>query len=159
LRGIHNHWEEIAIRVKDRVVLTGTSQVRVRFVAADMGVGSVVEAAIDDVTMYDAAAGQLLHVPPGDLSRLGFRTPWPNPSRNDVLLTLAVPSSAPLEVDVLDIAGRRVHSLFRGTPGVGELAMRWDGRTSDGGVAKAGLYFVRARLGGEVTRTRIVRVN
>jgi hypothetical protein len=154
LRGIHNHWQEISIPVANYV--TPSAQVRVRFVAADMGIGSVVECGVDDVVTYDAATGAL-GLPGEDGVPLAFRTPWPNPSRDAVQLSLALPGKGAVDVDVVDVTGRRVRTLFRGTTG-GTLVMRWDGTDDHGHPTPAGIYFARARTAFGDSDVRFVRI-
>ncbi len=156
LRGIRNHWAEYDYPVASYV--TPTSQVRLRFVAVDGGEASVVEAAVDDVVAYDGAT-----VPVGVLEgasppALQFKAVWPNPARDDVRFVLALPRAGRVEVDVMDVAGRRVRALHRGVARAGTLTLRWDGGDDRGQLAPAGLYFVRARAGGSVTQSRFVRV-
>ncbi len=153
--GMHNAWEEARIRVKDYVNIT--NQVRLRFIAADDGPGSTVEAGIDDVTVYDAAQAQA-SVPPREDQALAFSVPQPNPSRGAVRLSLTVPRRGDVEVTVVDVGGRRINTLHRGTAAAGVLDLPWDGRDTRGSAVPAGLYFAEARLGAEHTRARIVRI-
>ncbi len=104
-RGAENDWEEEAIEVADYVA--PTAQMRLRFVAADLGFPSIVEAAVDDITTYDATNGTL-GVPPVVARRLRFRAPAPNPARAAVTLVLELPAAGRAEVELLDTAGRRV---------------------------------------------------
>jgi hypothetical protein len=62
--------------------LAPTNQMRVRFVAADLGGTSIVEAGVDDITAYDGASVPLGAAPtPGAIpERLEWREPWPNPA-------------------------------------------------------------------------------
>ncbi|HEY3215980.1 MAG TPA: choice-of-anchor B family protein [Candidatus Eisenbacteria bacterium] len=143
--GLHNHWEEQEIRVADYV--TPTSQVRVRFQAAAFG-GHIVEAAIDDLTLYDAELARLGLPPPAGPTRLAFLAPRPNPARGTVQLGLDHPGGR-LEVDILDLQGRRTTTLLRGSPAPGTLWLSWNGRVDGGHPAGAGLYWARARSGGE----------
>lgn len=155
LRGLHNHWDEDAIRVADFIV--PSAQVRVRFIAADMGEPSVVEAGIDDLTLYDAAAG-ILNVPGGSAAaRLNFRSPIPNPAPGLVTLGLDLPRAGKLVVEVFDIGGRRVASLHDGPSPAGPLQLRWD-PAQGGAITPAGVYYARARLGDESASIRIARV-
>src|SRR5205823_14107378 len=61
LHGMHNAWEEQQIRLKD--YLSSFGQVRLRFIAGDEGPNSTVEAAVDDIAVYDASQAQA-GVPP-----------------------------------------------------------------------------------------------
>jgi choice-of-anchor B domain-containing protein len=155
-RGLENHWEEQAIHVA--AFLTPTAQIKLRFVATDSSPGSWVEAAIDDLTLYDAAIPPVAVPPRTSGSRLAFRAPWPNPASGAVRFLLDLPVAAEVGVEVLDLQGRRVRALHRGLAGAGPLALAWDGRDAVGREAPAGLYFARAATGAERTLTRFVRV-
>lgn len=154
LTGLHNHWEEDAIRVNDFV--TPTSNVRLRFEAADLGTGTVVEAAIDDLTLYEAD-GSTVGAPRPD--HVALRTPWPNPSGGEVRLALEMPRAGAVEASVVDVQGRLVRTLHRGAAPAGRVTLTWDGNDASGRRAAAGLYFVRALADGERRDARIVRVN
>jgi flagellar hook assembly protein FlgD len=88
---------------------------------------------------------------------LAFRSPWPNPSRDAVQLSLALPGKGAVDVDVVDVTGRRVRTLFRGTTG-GTLVMRWDGTDDHGHPTPAGIYFARARTAFGDSDVRFVRI-
>lgn len=156
LRGLHNHWNEVTIRVTD--FLPATSQMRVRFVAADLGSGGIVEGGIDDLMTYDAAA-PVSSPPPTQNGRIAFRAPQPNPSSGSTLLTLSLPKALPLEVVIVDSRGGLVRRLFRGRAPAGELPIVWEGVDSDGRPVAAGLYFALARGEGLHAATRMVRVH
>ena len=154
-RGLHNAWEEQAIHVASYV--TPTNQVRVRFIAADLGNATTVEAGIDDVTSYDgvlAAVG----VPEASGSGLRFGGISSNPFRSSVSFALELPRAGALAVDVLDVTGRRVKALHRGPAAAGSLHFTWDGRDERGRQASAGVYFAEARQGGENSRIRLIRM-
>jgi hypothetical protein len=143
-RGLENHWKERAVRVADYV--TPTTQVKLRFVAAELGapgVDTACEAAIDDLTLYDAA-NLPVGVPPARGAGVSFRAPWPNPAAGDVRLVLDLPERGDVNVEVADVTGRRIATLYRGTASAGPLTLAWDGRDATGREAPAGLYFARA---------------
>jgi len=106
----------------------------------------------------------LLLVPPGLLGvgdrlvseRLRFAAPVPNPARGAVSLSLEVPTTGDLAVDVLDAQGRRVATLESGGSGPGRRAITWSGRTGAGQRAAPGAYFVRARMAGRQASARVV---
>ena len=153
-RGQENHWKERAITVSDLVA--PTAQVRLRFVAADLGAYSIVEAAVDDITTWDAA--EVVGVPSAGARPLRFRAPSPNPARGAVALVLDLPGPGRAEVEVLDPAGRHVRTIYRGQAPAGPLELRWDGADDQDRPAAAGLYFARARTARGEARTRFARL-
>jgi choice-of-anchor B domain-containing protein len=153
LRGMHGQWQEAAIRVRDYV--TPSAQVRVRFVASDGGANTTVEAAIDDLTLYDRPV--TLETPGSGATTLRFAAPWPNPGSGRVRFALSVPTTRALTVEILDLRGARVRRLHDG-PAAGPLELSWDGRDQHGHATAAGVYFAVARAGGEVARARLVRL-
>jgi len=132
--------------------------VRLRFVAADRGGDSVVEAAVDDLTLYEASSMALdaPAVKPG--ATLALSAPRPNPSRDGIGFTVRLPSAGRLRIEVLDVAGRAMRTLHDGPAAAGALALRWDGRSADGVAAAPGLYLVRALLDGRQAVRRVVLV-
>mgnify|MGYP006319051577 CR=1 FL=1 len=44
---------------------------------------------------------------------------------------------------IFDAAGRLVATPYEGTPGAGEIAIRWDGRDARGFTVPRGMYFYR----------------
>jgi choice-of-anchor B domain-containing protein len=156
LRGLENHWEEHAIHVSQFV--GPSAQVKVRFGAADGSPDSYVEAAIDDLTLYDAAILPVAVPPRTGGGRLAFRAPWPNPAAGAVRFMLDLPKAQEVGVEVLDLQGRRVRELHHGVVGSGPLELSWDGRDDNGREAPAGLYFARAAAGPESALARFVRI-
>ena len=68
-------------------------------------------------------------------------------------------ANADVKVDVFDITGRRVVTVFSGNLSAGEHLFEWDGRTASGEPAGAGLYFMRVKVGGEELGTaKIMRI-
>lgn len=87
------------------------------------------------------------HEMPGEPGRV---TVGPSPFA-DVTTVQARGAGGALDVEVLDVAGRRVTSL-RGTTEV-----QWDGRGGDGRDVPAGVYFLRVRVDGETETRRVVK--
>ncbi len=82
----------------------------------------------------------------------------PNPFRAGATVAFTLPAAGAVDLDVLDVAGRRVRRLAHGPFAAGRHEARWDAGSDAGGLAPAGLYFLRLRApGGAVTR-RIARV-
>jgi choice-of-anchor B domain-containing protein len=153
-RGLHNAWEEQAIHMAQYV--TPSANVRVRFVAADQGHASTVEAGVDDISVYDGGLATV-GVPGGD-ARVRFGTPSPNPFQERVALSLEIARNGAIAVDVLDVFGRRVRALHRDVATAGTLRLEWDGRNDRGTSVPAGVYFAEARMDGSSTRVRFIRM-
>ena len=80
----------------------------------------------------------------------------PNPFRGAVTIGLFNAGGAPAEatIEVYDLAGRRVAAVWRGAASPGWLRVDWDGGVG----LPAGVYVVRAALGGVTFSRRIVRI-
>ncbi|HTO90633.1 MAG TPA: choice-of-anchor B family protein [Candidatus Sulfotelmatobacter sp.] len=151
--GFENAWKEVSISVRDFVA--PTDRVRVRFSAADTPPDDIVEAAVDDVTAYDAA-GADLPVAPAAPPASGVRA-WPNPARAGEALRVAFAATLrpPSRVALYDLAGRRVDFtdvswIASGAPST----LAWKPA-----VPGPGLYFLRLEAGASMlASTRLVVV-
>ena len=63
-------------------------------------------------------------------------------------ISFNLPAEARTSVEVLDIRGRVVRSLFVGTMGEGEQNLNWNGTDNAGNAVAAGLYLARLRTEG-----------
>lgn len=87
-------------------------------------------------------------------TKLEFGPAMPNPAREAVAFSLALPSAARVELSMHDVTGRL---LDRGEPvdlAAGVHRVRWTG----GGRLAAGVYFARLRVDGRVVGERRVVV-
>ncbi|MBL7937950.1 MAG: hypothetical protein JNL43_01205 [Flavobacteriales bacterium] len=136
-------WRRMAFRVQD--VLGDVSSIRLKFNASDSirpGVelegGSLVEAALDDIELWDEVeTGNGLD----ELGRLEITSMWPVPANESIMLTVSDRTVRGMGLEVLDLTGRRVLQpvpavLGSGTQrvdvrslAVGQyvLRLRWDG--------------------------------
>jgi hypothetical protein len=93
---------------------------------------------------------------PGDFA-LGLEVEM-NPSTTGTGFRYSVPAATKPELDLFDVAGRRLRSLRAPVDGGGHGAVHWDGRDAHGRVVGPGVYFVRLRAGEQVATRKIVRV-
>ena len=82
----------------------------------------------------------------------------PNPSSGESRLEFTLASAQTVEIDVFDVAGRRVRALEHGRRAAGLQWATWDGRHDDGRQAPSGVYFVRLKSGTHATAGRLVLV-
>lgn len=104
-------------------------------------------------------AGGILAVPDAKPAMLRVALASANPTRGEARLRVDLPRDADVSADVLDLQGRRVCWLSRdeGRP-AGSFELSWDGRSSGGAAAGAGIYFVRVRAGSEASTVRLAVV-
>ena len=84
---------------------------------------------------------------------------YPNPSRGEVTVEVAVPEAMNVRVELFNVLGQQVGLLHSGELAAGVHELRWDGRAATGGVAASGVYLIRL-IGpdGEQHTGRITRV-
>ncbi len=84
----------------------------------------------------------------GTPSAFALNGNYPNPFNPMTKISFNLPSEAHTSVEVLDLRGRVVRTLFIGTMAEGEQQMSWDGTDNNGQVVAAGLYLARLRTVG-----------
>ncbi len=67
----------------------------------------------------------------------------PNPSRGSNLIRFDLPQDIEVALEVLDIQGRRVRTLAKGTMPAGRHAVEWDANDDSGRPLPAGIYLYR----------------
>lgn len=151
-----NFWERVEIKVTDHFPVPG--QFRVRFVAQDLGLGSVVESAIDDLMFYSGTIVTTIEdeTPPAPAVALG--APRPSPTRQGSEFELAMPRSGPVVANLYDLQGRLARTLFAGSLKEGRHTLRWDGALRNGAKAAAGVYFLKVNAAGEIRTQKVVVV-
>jgi hypothetical protein len=94
--------------------------------------------------------------PVGDGGSPELYRPVPNPFTNNTRIAYAVarPDEV-VDIRVYDLAGRLVRVLAKGTQTPGLHYAIWDGRDEQGASIRKGLYFVRARVGGQVKGAQV----
>jgi streptogramin lyase len=83
---------------------------------------------------------------PGRAAAPSLKLALVTPSRGSVAMRIAVPAHGTVSAQVFSPSGRLVWSAPRTEFAPGEHVMTWNGRTSAGGPASAGVYFVRVQL-------------
>ncbi len=112
---------------------------------------------------WDASITQLtdtIDVPPVVPSAITFAPPRPNPfpTSTSATLTFTIDAGAAASLDILDMRGRIVRHVWRGS-GIGSVqSAAWDGRTDQGWVAPVGVYIARIEgPGGVASLQKLVR--
>lgn len=92
-------------------------------------------------------------------ARFALSPVGPNPFRSTARFELEIPATAPVRLEVCDLAGRRVRTLENSVLPPGRYRRAWDGAADDGSAAAAGMYFVRFSAPGieSIRRAILVR--
>ena len=137
------------------VVIDQYGTVRYSARAQGLGYGSALDlgrihALVDSLLAFQVGVGD---PPPAPALAL---TIAPHPASGRVALVLAGATGERVRIAIHDLAGRRIAEVFEGTAPAGGVRVRWEGRTDSGADAPAGLYFVRAEVGGRIITRRLV---
>jgi hypothetical protein len=144
-----NQWRHRTFNLEEYIDLSNT--VRIRFVVDDVGVESLVEAAVDDLTLSvlrSPVTGIPLAPDPGRAGIVGL-APNPIHSRGRILIRLE--RDAPVHLGLYDPAGRLVRSLSSGPAGAGDHTIWLDAEA-----IPAGVYFVRLAAPGILRARQVI---
>lgn len=104
------------------------------------------------VKLLDAATA----VDPPSVARTSLYVAVPNPFNPVTTLRLELSDGGPVQWEIFDVRGRRVHSVHSGWLGAGVQVREWDGRDDSGSPAASGVYFQRAVTPDGVFRNKLV---
>lgn len=151
--GSANNWARMAFDLDG--VVQKTADVRIRFTASDYGYDSLVEAAIDDVSIEN----QPLPADAGDQTvplTFALHPIAPNPcvpSARGIAVRYDLPRAGSVSLRLYDVTGALVRTLVDGSHAAGNATVIWDGRDEAGHTVAAGIYFARLMgPGGEAVR-------
>jgi uncharacterized membrane protein len=82
----------------------------------------------------------------------------PNPARGEVGVWFTMPRVGPARLQVADIGGRVVATVYDGLAGPGTTSARWGGRAVEGNPLPPGVYFLRLHTPMGVVARRLVLV-
>jgi Zn-dependent metalloprotease len=150
-------WTPVIFRVEDYV--NPTSAMRLRFVASDIGAGSVVEAALDDVEIlyFDQVVVSVDDgVPGGRPTQVALHQNVPNPFNPSTRISFDLPADGYVSLRIYDLAGRLVRTLVGEPKPAGSHEIVWGGRDQGGKSVASGVYVVRLEANGVSERRRMV---
>ena len=107
--------------------------------------GAALEVLLDEPPLrLDGPAG--LALSPGE----------PNPFARETRFTVSLTRPAEVDIAIHDLSGRLVTVIHRGALGPGTYPFTWNGTRTNGSAAPDGLYFYRARAGGEDVTRKVI---
>ena len=84
--------------------------------------------------------------------------PMPNPFSVGAQVSYSLPERGRVRVDIYDVHGRHVLRLVEGLAEAGRHMRRWDGRTTAGEQAPAGVYLVQLHVNGMRLTQKLIRL-
>ena len=82
----------------------------------------------------------------------------PNPTAGETEFSFRLPSSGPVSIEVYDVRGRHVSTVFDGEVGADQAIVSWNGRNDVGQPVAAGIYLVKMRAGAWLTTSKMAVV-
>ncbi len=107
----------------------------------------------DPVPISAAAA---VAVPPGGEALLGAMQVVPNPARAGAAMSFALARAMDVDLAIYDVNGRKVAAVWSGRKEAGAQTLAWNGRTDEGTLAPAGVYFARLTGEGVTMENRVI---
>ncbi len=153
---LQNIWVPILV---DVVALFGTpNQVQLRFKASDLGTGSIVESAVDDLVILTLQGSAAVENPAAAPARFAVGPNQPNPFNPQTTITYSLPTRSEVTVTVFDVSGRQVRTLLHGMQEAGVKTVTWNGLDDAGQAVSSGVYYYRVEAGVEVATRKMVLV-
>ncbi len=78
-------------------------------------------------------------------SEYGLHQNYPNPFNPSTTISFSMPSSGKVSIEVYNILGARVATVFDGMAEAGTTSVIWDGRNENGEQVATGIYFSRMK--------------
>ncbi len=85
-----------------------------------------------------------------------LRSVAPNPFNPLTTLSFSLAEPGQAKVDILDLQGRLVRSLFAGDLPAGERSLVWDGRDNAGRAVSSGAYLARLQAGSQTATRKMI---
>jgi hypothetical protein len=157
-RDNENFWKAVDVDLTG--LLPSYSAVQFRFIAEDLPAGEIIEAALDDFTLYDGGAGSVdAVVLPTRSVRLDLAQSRPNPFIDETSIRFSLPADGHAVLSVFDVRGARVATLVDAALEAGTHDASWNGRNSAGGEAASGVYFYKLQTKHEIRTKRLVKLH
>jgi hypothetical protein len=153
-----NSWAQYSFQLHQYITLT--ANVRFRFIASDVNLASLVEAAVDDFSITGFEPVISVEEGGADAPRrviLAESRPNPFNPRTEIRYFVPAPGQK-VTLRIYDVSGRKVRSLLQGERVSGWSATAWNGNDEGGAPAASGVYFCRLEAGNKVLSRRLVLI-
>ena len=111
---------------------------------------------ITDALLNEVAPVIEGHQYDGEVVRFSLGPVSPNPFSESAAISYSVPQAASVTIDVYDVNGRLVQTVYNGQVEAGTHQAIWDGRDSAGDKVARGVYFCRMNAGAFSATEKVV---
>jgi hypothetical protein len=80
----------------------------------------------------------------------------PNPFNPSTTLSWCQPGDGDVNIEIFDVAGRRIIVLENGFKSAGAHSIKWNGKDGSGNNMSSGIYFCRLSYGGTIRTRKMV---
>ena len=152
-----NFWKAVDVDLTG--LLPSYTAVRFRFTAADFGAGELIEAALDDFTLYDAGASSVDAITlPAKAHGLALAQSQPNPFVERTSIRFSLEAAGHAVLSVFDVRGARVATIVDANLEAGPHTATWDGTLAGGRTAASGVYFYKLQTKHEIRTKRMIKL-
>lgn len=88
---------------------------------------------------------------PGNLA---LAANYPNPFNSSTVISFSLEREMRVDLEIFDLLGRKITTLYSGPLGAGDNSFVWDGRSSSGKKQASGIFFYRLSVSGGESLTR-----
>jgi hypothetical protein len=81
---------------------------------------------------------------------------YPNPFNPTTTLKYELGSAGSVSIDVFDVNGRKIRSLYNGISSAGQHEIRWNARDNQGRQMSSGVYLFKVNVDGKVQTAKML---
>jgi endonuclease I len=81
---------------------------------------------------------------------------YPNPFRSNVSIEMNLPKAEILTVNIYNLKGQFIRTLFKGNKAAGTQSLNWDGQDTNGRQCSPGIYLVRLQSDSGVSNKKLI---
>lgn len=103
------------------------------------------------VTLYSDGMQEI----PGIPLTYGIQSIYPNPFSSNTIVSIGLSKSTPMKVDIFNLKGALVRSLYTGSKDAGTYRMAWDGTDHNNRACSGGIYILKLSAEGKITQAKL----
>jgi len=104
--------------------------------------------------IYDKSYG----APPEIPASFSVYQNFPNPFVTETSIRFDLPVETDCRIDIYNMLGQKIRTVYSGRVSAGTRTFRWDGRTESGGRCASGVYFYAVDLAGKIEVKKMILV-